>query len=336
MRQLVLTIVVIASTALGCLAQSPSARSADAAPTTIKIGIPFPTNDTMSIFVAQDKGYLREENIDVDLISLATGDKITFALVGGSVDLAIYTPDWFIRADEKADSKLKIVLSGNSDLVYSLIAPNAVQGYADLKGKRIGVSTIKAADAYLVRKMLAAHGLGDSDYDLIPAGGSPERAAALRAGSLSATLITPPFDQRVIDEGGYKRIDLSSSVVSHYAWTSETVVDDWARAHRATLVAYMRAWIKGTRWLHDPKNGDEAIVLLARYLKLEDRDARRLYDIYFGPNSVTVGKDGQLDPAAYQALLNDMTDQGQIGPPAPPAAKFLDASYSEEARKTVH
>lgn len=44
----------------------------------------------------------------------------------------------------------------------------------------------------------------------------------------------------------------------------------------------------------------------------------------------------ELDPVGYQALLDDMTNQGQIGPPAPTPEKYLDTSYWEEAIKTLN
>jgi ABC-type nitrate/sulfonate/bicarbonate transport system substrate-binding protein len=303
----------------------------DAGLTPLKVGIPYPTTDVLPIYAALAKGYFNDEHLAVETVSLATGDKIAFALVGGSIEIANYTPDWFIRAAEKG-AKLKIILGEGSDLIFSMIAADDIKNYADLHGKRIGVSTLKAADAYLVKKMLAAHGLGEDDYILIPAGSSPERAAALKAGSLSATLLAPPVDERVIGEGGVTRFDRSSDILSHYAWGGEAVMEDWADAHKAALVDYIRAWVRGLEWLRDPKNTEEGVAILAQNLKLPDQFARSTFDLYYGPKA-TVPPNGKIDLAGYQALLKDMTDQGQIGPPVPPAQKYLDTSYWEEAQK---
>jgi len=331
-----LWVAAIASSAvLACPIHLPKALAEDGAPAKITVGTSYPGIDAMPIYIAREQGYFRDEKVSVDLISLATGDKIAFALLGGSIDIARYTPDWIIRAIEKGGSKLKIVLGANNTLVFSLIANNDVQSYGDLKGKRIGVSTIAAADATLAKKMLAAHGLGPADYILIQAGSSPERAAALRAGSLSATLLTPPVDQKVLDEGSIKRLDLSTNVVSHYAWGGEAVREEWARANKTTLLAYMRAWIKAARWAHDPNNKEGAVRILARETKIEDRYARTMYETYLGPESLAVAKDGELDVPGFQALLKDMVDQGQIGPAVPAPEKYLDSSYWEEARGSL-
>jgi ABC-type nitrate/sulfonate/bicarbonate transport system substrate-binding protein len=183
--------------------------------------------------------------------------------------------------------------------------------------------------------MLGAHGLAPADYILIQAGSSPERAAALRAGSLAATLLTPPVDQKVLDDGGTRRLDLSTNVVRHYAWGGEAVREDWAKANKPRLLAYMRGWIKASRWSHDPANKEDVIRILARDAKIENRYARIMYETYLGPEGQPVAKDGELDDLAFRALLADMTEAGQIGPPVPSPGKYLDRTYWEEARRSL-
>ena len=132
--------------ALALFVFSPVARAAETPPMKVIVGTSYPNVDVMPIYISRELGYFQEENVSVDLISLATGDKIVFALLGGSINVARYTPDWIIRAIEKGGAKLKIVLAGSNNLVFSLIAANDIKSYADLKGKRVGVSTIAAAD----------------------------------------------------------------------------------------------------------------------------------------------------------------------------------------------
>lgn len=303
-------------------------------PAKIIVGVPYPNANALPIAVAQKMGYFKQENLKVDMVSLSTGDKIAYALLGGSIDIGNYTPDWFIRAIEKGGSDLKIVVGAGSDLVFSLVTPDKIKSYADLKGKRIGVSTVQAADALLVKKMFAAHNLGPKDYIPISSGSSPQRAAALKAGSLAATVLAPDIAERVIEEGGFHTLDISSNTVKHYAWGSQTVRGAWAKAHRAILVAYIRAWIRGERWLHDPKNHKEAIAMFAKVGKMPLSIAEKTYASYFGPHA-TVGEDGEPELSGFKALIKDMSEQGQIGSPPPPPEKFIDRSYWLAAMKSL-
>jgi NitT/TauT family transport system substrate-binding protein len=286
--------------------------------------------------VAQEKGYFRQENLAVDLLSLP-GDKQVPALLAGSIEISAYTPDWIVRAVERSEPKsdrerIKIVMGGSSLPVYSLVVPKDVASYTDLKGKRIAVSALKSSDVYVFRKMASAHGLREADYALIQAGGSADRAAALKAGSVSGALLIPPLDQKVIDEG-YKRLDVSSNAVKQYEWINHAIREDWAKANRPALVAFIRAWIRATRWVYDPRNKDEATRLLAREMKLDDRYARQAYEMYF--DARTWGVDGKLDLVGLQAVVDALFEQGDLTPPIPKAEKYVDASYWQEALRTL-
>lgn len=313
-----------------------SASSADAQgakPVTIKYALPTPEAEFLPLYAGRDKGIFRRENLDFDVYTLSTGDKMSVALISGSVDIASYTPDPFIRAMEKG-APIKFFMGHSNVPVYSLVVRGDINNYADLKGKRIGVSNLKASDAYIIRKMMTAKGLQERDYVMIQAGSSSERAAALRAGSISGTLIIPPFDQRVVDEG-YKRLDVTSNVIERYTWLSHTVKEDWARANRPTMLAFIRGWVRATRWVYDPANKNESIKLLERELKLEDRYARPLYEMYFESKNIILAKDGAIDMAGLQAVIDAMAEQGDLKPPLPKPDRYMDLSYWHEALKTM-
>jgi ABC-type nitrate/sulfonate/bicarbonate transport system substrate-binding protein len=316
------------SLASGAMAQSSP-------PAMVRLGIAYPEPEVLPFFVAQEKGFFREENIASEMISLNSGDKIAFALLGGSVELAIYTPDWIVRAIEKGGGDLKIVLGGSNVPQYSLLVPNEIQSYADLKGKRFAVSTIKASDTYLLKRMLAANGLKDTDTILIQAGSSPERAAALRNGSVSGTLMIPPLDQIVVDDGRFKRLDYSAKTISRFTWKAQATRQEWAKANRAVLVRYMRAWIKGTRWMRDPANKEEALKLLTKHIRYTDQYARISYDLLYSENG-SVARDAAIDFPGLQEVVNSVVAQGDLPPPAPDAKKYVDTSYWDEAEKSLH
>jgi ABC-type nitrate/sulfonate/bicarbonate transport system substrate-binding protein len=312
-------------------------QGAPQSPATIRYAQPFPLGDCLPLYVAREKGLFRQENLNVDVLSLPTGDKQIPALLAGSIDISAYTPDWVVRAVERSDPKtdrerIKVVGGASGMPVYSLVVGKDINGYADLKGKRIAISALKDNDVVLFRRMASANGLRDSDYILIQTGGSMDRAAALKAGSVAAALLIPPLDQRVIDEG-YKRLDVSSNVVKQYEWVSHAVREDWAKANRPALVAFLRAWIRATRWIYDPQNKEEAIRILAREMKLEDRYARQAYEMYFDAKTWRV--DGVVDLVGLQAVIDAIAEHGDLTPPIPRAEKYVDMSYWQEAMRTL-
>jgi ABC-type nitrate/sulfonate/bicarbonate transport system substrate-binding protein len=311
MKKLHKAIITLAGAALASLVFASGAPAQDRV---LKFGLPFPEVEYMPLYAAQQNGYFTDEKLKIEVFALSSGDKITLALASGSINIANYTPDWFVRAIEKG-ANIKIVAGSSNVPVYSLVGRSDINGYADLKGKRIAVSAVKASDAYLVRKMFSAH--------------------ALKAGSVAATLLIPPYDSVIVAEG-FKRLDVSTGTVTNYTWLSHAVLEDWAKANKETLVAFLRAWIKGTRWVYDPKNKDAAIKLLAKELKINESFARSAHEMYFESKTETVAKEAAIDLVGLQNLIDAIVEQGDILGAAPKAAKYIDSTYLQEALKTLN
>jgi hypothetical protein len=49
---------------------------------------------------------------------------------------------------------------------------------------------------------------------------------------------------------------------------------------------------------------------LAKETKVDEHYARSMYDSFYAPGAISVVKDGKLDPAGYQVMINDMVDRG--------------------------
>ena len=330
------SIMLAACAALHLPVITATAAQAQKAPTVLKIGYAFPQPDLMPLYVARDSGCLDSAGIKVESILLSAGDKITFALIGGSLEMAAYTPDWFIRSVERGGANLKLVLQASNLPEYSLIVSPTIASYADLKGKRLGVSAIKSSDAYFIKKMMAANGLPEQSFTLIPAGQSNERASALRAGSVAGTLLFPPLDQRFVDEEKFKRLDVTSSVIKNYAWKNFAVRDDWAKANKPIIVEFIKCWMKGARWLFDPANAEVAVRSIAKETKISEVYAQTAYKDSYRGERPSVRKDGEVDPVGLQIVIDGIVEQGDL--PASPglvAAKFVDTSFWEEAKRAL-
>ena len=57
--------------------------------------------------------------------------------------------------------------------------------------------------------------------------------------------------------------------------------------------------------------------------------------MYFESKTETVAKDGKIDFIGLQNLIDAIAEQGDIGPPVPKAAKYVDTTYLEEALKSL-
>src|SRR5262249_17809352 len=147
------------------------------------------------------KGMWSANGLDTEVIVTQNVVNAVQAAASGSTDATYITADSAMAAVEKG-TDLVAVFGGTNRPVYSLIVPPEITSYDDLRGKVIGVSAINSGDAFFVQRMMEKAGLRpQQDYDLVPAGGTPERYAALKNGAIAGGLLAQPFDNRIIKEG---------------------------------------------------------------------------------------------------------------------------------------
>lgn len=281
------------------------------------------------LYVMQEKGFARTENIELEF-PVMRGEQTTVALVGKSVDISNLDVELAARAIELGEN-LSIVGGMTAQALYTLIAAPDIKTAEQLKGKKFAVPTLEGTTTTILQRMLGAKGLKKGDYDLIVAGGSGERWAALKAGGVQAAILTQPLDLQAMAEG-YNNLMFSTEVIKDWQFNVVTVRKDWPKGNpdnEGLLVRFIRALSKACRWLNDSNNKQEAVQILVKITKTEEKFASQTYDLYV-KNSV-FPKEGEINMSGMKEVLNAMGELGTFKGPVPSAEKFLDMSYWEKA-----
>ena len=136
----------------------------------------------LPVFVAERQGIFEHHGLRVRLERMGSVEKATAAVRAGEADLAITPPEGAI-VDAVAGGRLRIIAGNVNRLPLSLIANPRIKQIEDLKGCRLGTSSLKEGTAIYTREMLARHGLaypGDYEFAVVgvhPAGGRRSRKA---------------------------------------------------------------------------------------------------------------------------------------------------------------
>ena len=149
-----------------------------------------------------------------------------------------------------------------------------IKTWSDLKGKKLAADAVDTAFALVLRRVLLANGLDmtKGDYELVALGATGARLESMLKGETFAGVLTSPFDVKAV-AAGMRRIGDSKEVLPDYPNTILAVNHEWAQKNRETLVAYLRAWLKGMSWVKDPVNRDAAIKMVGEQLKLNPKQA---------------------------------------------------------------
>jgi ABC-type nitrate/sulfonate/bicarbonate transport system substrate-binding protein len=249
------------------------------------------------------------------------------ALVSSSVDVVETSLDAVARAVEQG-ADVVIVGSEVNRPPYALAVRDSIQGYADLRGRRIAVTDLVGGSTVVLRLMLQANGLSESDVDLIPLGSTPNRYTALTAGAAEGAILAQPADFRAQDEG-YRLLDYTTA--RDYQFTVYAVRRSWAEQNRDQVVRFMRAMVDAHRWLHEPANRDQAVALAEQALRQPAGVMGRAWDLYFRDNpGRIIPRDAELTVEGSQTVLNVLAADGQIRD-ASNLSRYVDDRYRQEA-----
>ena len=165
-----------------------SAHAADK----IRIGYPSAVGHFITLPLAQNKGFLRAEGIDAEIVqirpqaavpALAHGEIDYYAGVGPVVTAAI------------TGVSVRLVATFVPTLPIMLIARPETKSVMDLKGKAIGIGVVGSSPHIVTRLILKHVGLDpDKDVKSVPGGSADSRIAALQQGLIAAAVVPPPFD----------------------------------------------------------------------------------------------------------------------------------------------
>lgn len=159
------TLAVI-SMLVACLGFPMAASAQDK----VRVGV-FPVSSSLPLFVAQDRGFFKEQNIEVEVSRLIGGPPNIAALISDQIDASaiLVTIEGMNANLKKPGVAMYISLNTQNDTnrmeQFVVRSGLEIKSLADLKGKKI-MSAPGPANVSMARAALAAAGLKDGEYQL--------------------------------------------------------------------------------------------------------------------------------------------------------------------------
>ena len=252
--------------------------SAEAFSQEVFVAHPALTFGDIPYYIAKEKGFYRDEGVQVKDLYIRGGVTASQALQAGSVHftLALGTG---VRAALSGMTIKAIMVYCDKPYHFLYGRPDlGVRSAQDLKGKRIAVTGVGSTTYYATRKVMERLSLDpDKDVRILGAG---DIWAALAGGSVEAGLIRPPFTNAAEKMGMVRLAYVGDAIQMPMSGlvTSEKMIQQQPELVRR----FVRATVKGLRFFLDKKNEGESIVALDRVTKMEPDVAKQTYDFYYG------------------------------------------------------
>lgn len=293
-------------------------------PSTVK------TVSALQFHLAQRKGFFAREGIALEMIPIDGGAaNMVLALTKGTVDIARTATPYLIQ-DVLGGSDNVAILGETATPIYSLIAKPEIKGFADLKGKTIGLSLAVDTISISTRKLMALNGIKEADIKVKELVGTPARADCLRQGQCDAVPLGQPEDFLLMQQG-YRRLGVSTDAMKNFQFIVSAVRRSWGEKNKDTLVRYARALAAAYRYMREPANRDEVARIVVETTGSSEAIAHQTLALYFDPDRGVVPKQGEIDVAGFNQVIQVMAEAGELKAPLPAAERFIDLQYLKAA-----
>jgi NitT/TauT family transport system substrate-binding protein len=278
-------------------------------------------------WLAKDAKIFEKHGLNVDVVLIESGVTTVQALTAGETQIAMGGGTVAVSSN-LAGSDIISIASIESRLPYALLAQKEIKSIDQLKGKRLAVSRFGSASDLAARLILQRYGLTpDKDVTLLQTGGTSTRLSALSKRSIDCTVLTPEFFN-VGKKAGFTILVDPTQYDIPFPQLEVITTRAFLKAQPDLATRYLRAIIEG---IHMVKNNPEpSIRTLAKYLKIDDREA--LEDVYRLYKEI-YPQVPHVSPAAIQTQLTWMAEKDPRAKAAKPE-QFIDGSILKEIEKS--
>ena len=269
----------------------------------VRVAYPSMNTSVFCLIIAQKEGYLKEEGIDAQLLSIR-GEIAIRTTLAGEVDF--FTNAGSALAASVRSVPVKIVTVFQDKPGWDLIAQPEIKSVAQLRGKNIAIMSPEGSLAVVAREILRKNGIDPAkDVNLVVMGGDEVRFPALQTKSIQATLFNSGMSLKAQKEGFTKL-----AAASDYANLIEgglATSNDRIKQNPEKIFRFIRASLKGINFFVSKR--EPAIKYMTEALRLKDPELiNAIYDI----QSKLVLRDGFTDDKALQSMIDSMKNTTKV------------------------
>jgi NitT/TauT family transport system substrate-binding protein len=289
----------------------------------------------MPFAIAMEKGYFKDEGINVTGIITSAGGGTTLRnMLAGKAPYGEVNPVVVVSAVLQG-ADLRIIsdnVSTVAEFVWAVKPDSPIKSVRDFKGKKLGYTNPRSTSQALANLLLQGAGLKPEDVELVKTGGFGEGIAALDQGLVDVTPVPEPLWSKY--KGKYRAVVVASEALPPLGNVVGVTTAETAAKNADFIRAVIRARRKAVQFMK--ANPDDAGDIVAKAYNL-DRDVARSA-VRNLTTSVTQGVpywgEGQIRLEGLKRMIDAQRSVGAISG-EPDWSKLIDTSYLPDDLKAV-
>jgi NitT/TauT family transport system substrate-binding protein len=266
--------------------------------------------------VGIDAKIFEGEGLDVAVSSFRGDAQLQQALAAGSLDVGLGSgPGLGFRVKGAPMIGVAAMYGAPRNLALLVSARSPIRSVADLKGKRIGVTTAGSLTDWLVRELSRQQGWGSDGIGIAALGQMQARLAAMDRGELDGVVLEAANGYELEESGRTRNLILFGDIVKHFYTHVIFATDEIVDKRPDLLRRFLRGWFKTVAFMK--ANREFTVKSEQRTLDVRQSVVEKIYDAQMAGFSL----DGAWDPEAIDVIRSSLKELGILS--AIPDAKAL-------------
>src|SRR5262245_31072545 len=310
------TVVAALALAAGAMILAPPAGAAEK----LRVGKAVPEAFSfVPLDIGLRKGFFAKHGLEIESIAFAGDARMQQAMASDSLDIALGSGPAMAFIVKGSPIKGVAAMAGPPLLLAIVVRPDGPKTAAELKGKKISVSTAGSLTYWLVCETSRRQGWGPKGIDIAPMGAMPGQIAAMKRGDIDG-VITDIGNAFELEKRGEGRILVRFTDIKDFHIHVIFAADKLIAGRPEAVRGFLQGWFETIAFMR--KNKAETVAIAKEVTNKDEEITARVYDELMPMFSDT----GKFIPRAIATLAKSYVEL-QLLPEEPDPAKLYTEAF---------
>jgi ABC-type nitrate/sulfonate/bicarbonate transport system substrate-binding protein len=266
-------------------------------------------------------GIFKNNGVDVEISGFGGDAKLQQAMAADSIDVALGSGPGLAFIVKGSPAKGIAAMAG-PPLLFALAVRNdgSVKSPDDLKGRKVGVSTVGSVTSWIISEVARQKGWGYDGMVQVPLGNDATRIAALKTKSVDAAIVNLAQALNYAHSGEGRVLlrfnNLVKDFIIHVIFATDKAIANKPEALRG----FLKGWFETIAFMR--ANKDKSVEIAAQVMGTDAKTASSIYDELMPMFSNT----GKFDPKALAVLRRSFVEMKTL-PSEPDMSKLYTEAF---------
>jgi NitT/TauT family transport system substrate-binding protein len=227
--------------------------------------------------VGRDTGIFAKHNLDIEITGFGGDAKVQQAMAADAVDIGLGSGPGMAFIVKGAPVKAIADIAG-PPLIFALAvrADGSVKTIDDLKGRKVGISTVGSATSWLMNEVSRQQGWGFDGFEQVAIGDNAARLAALKAGAIDGCVVDVGSAHNFVERGDGRILmrfgDVAKDFIMHVIFATDSAI----AKKPADLTNFVAGWFETVAYMRQHKA--ETVAIAQKVIGADEKSTSGVYD----------------------------------------------------------